>query len=307
MYGFEDLSTYSRQKTDEFRSAELDLFEIEKRIDERMGVSGHLYGWIFNRNDTCWVAENLTKGLTDEEFSELISVDENGVFTLFSALKKENGYDCIAIYSIIGMNAFLRIACPHEKLFIVPFEQLSKGVQADVLRTFRDDESFDDFYGECIVTENTIELAKTFNSPVIYYSGFCSQGDGASFTCEKTKITKELLEEAGIKIRFKSVSDLICSEAYFEIKRNGSRYNHERSVTTNVECQHTGRTKVDSYIENVLNEFDSYLTDKAEKLSRKIYKELEEAFWDFQSEESVLEEIKCNDYKFLTTGKLWQV
>lgn len=117
---------------------------------------------------------------------------------------------------------------------------------------------------EYMVENVTTELEEYgFEDPEIMYSGFHSQGDGASFTCKHVNIEKFLLKEKNnmdfdfeeeINLTGDSDTDLILTEFellsdriieqlvkhcyfYANITRNSHHYYHENTVNVNVEYE----------------------------------------------------------------------
>jgi len=337
MFYYPDTSTVSKEKIEEIKKSELFIHGIPyaKKDDlgtnkvELLSIVGYIRDFEFYRNDRFWavvskngVSLNSYKRLArmrlnDTDVSDIVfpRIIENADgcrlfwdgkdFDGFAEVNSDYKITMFTVHSVIGMTAFLNSIIPSEKMYLVKFNDLGVGVKADVLEHWNEEESFNDHYGSYIISEKTLELSKLFNEPEISYSGFCSQGDGASFTCKRTKITEELLEMAGIKIRCKRLLDLYLSEASFRIERSSCRYYHENSVNVLVDSAYCNRNKIDQYLIEISNELDAWLTTYVRKESVGIYQELSEAYDYFTSAECAMEQIDANDYLFCTNGKLF--
>lgn len=177
------------------------------------------------------------------------------------------------------------------------FSELTDKQKAKAIEKYRDinvhyhgwqDDTLEDF-------ENVLELLG-FKKVRIEYSGFWSQGDGASFTgeflmpsdedtlemrLEKLKTEYPWIHENNESL-FKQYEDLIFSDddsLYLEtcnVYRIGHHYSHSNTIT----CDHEG-----------VKEF-------ARSFSDLIYKTLEKEYDFLTSDEQVIETIEANGYEF---------
>ena len=129
-----------------------------------------------------------------------------------------------------------------------------------------------------------------YENPEILYSGFGSQGDGASFTSDNIK------EASGIKELIDQLSEEERAEISIRLRRIDSRYYHENTVTVDAEG-------LDSALMAQKLEIDAHEVIK--KLSREIYKELETAYDGLSSRENVIDFIDENDYEFFADGRTY--
>ena len=82
---------------------------------------------------------------------------------------------------------------------VYKFEELSKEAQEKAIENYRDINVDFQGYDETTLEDLKEELEKLgFSSPDICYSGFCSQSDGASFTCTYIDILKFFKENKQI-------------------------------------------------------------------------------------------------------------
>lgn len=212
------------------------------------------------------------------------------------------------------------------------FDELSPEAKKKALENNRDinidytgweDTTIDDFKEE--VKEDGI------NDLEVSYTGFHSQGDGASFTSEDID-TRKLFNAVGIKSsdalnmetederargENKDLYDLMDTmedigqlernrikpeEIRVTVERIPSRHYHENTVRSNVEIW----DEPDGWEEppNFTSELEDKVTDYIRGLCRKLYRYLEEDYEYQTSDEAVRETIEANDYKFDERGNI---
>jgi hypothetical protein len=145
-----------------------------------------------------------------------------------------------------------------------------------------------------------------FCNPEIYFSGFCSQGDGACFDNDSYHFDLDLLlknvdltEEEREKIySLKDDFDLF-------IKTSDSRGHYCHENTRYIEID-------DFYIEDeeekfLLNKFENLLEDLRFDLCKQIYKDLENEYNYLTSDDAVYETLQANEYYFEENGKIAKI
>ena len=147
-----------------------------------------------------------------------------------------------------------------------------------------------------------------FQSPKISYSGFCSQGDGLSFTSDNWQYKKGMLDRVGKitqELCFLDVSKQLQVMAkntgyklQFSVKRTSHYYSHENTV----------QIENNPYSDFSLSDNqDEILTNLKNSLCRAFYRMLEKDY-DYQlSDEYIIESLLSNDVLFLESGKVWSV
>jgi hypothetical protein len=166
----------------------------------------------------------------------------------------------------------------------------------------------------------------------VQYSGFYSQGDGASFTAdvgdpevfmrmalgiESDKWVNmddhqkpadeelDLLRSDLLDIGFDSREKLTPENFVINIIRNPSRYSHENTIEGDVDIENIPESIEDDfprheYIVSIKNK----VTDWARKRSSQLYRDLERYYDELRSDDAVEETIEGNDYKFTKDGDL---
>lgn len=161
----------------------------------------------------------------------------------------------------------------------------------------------------------------------IRFSGFYSQGDGASFTGEVYDVHK-FLKKAKIKTVLSKLDDNDFGDIYIEFTRTTSRYVHEKTVEANVEF-YDGNSDDEDKLQFILNKlnpnvvgygekgyyFEDYIEDMRMELEEDISdwlidtcKDLYEMLNDendiLVSDVQVYETLLSNDYEFDYNGNI---
>jgi len=144
----------------------------------------------------------------------------------------------------------------------------------------------------------------------IMFSGFWSQGDGASFTGTYSykkgalqTLKKEFPQWTELHDICKRLTQMQKPNFYgvsVDISQSG-RYSHEMTMSFNVSV----------YIEGVGGRYDipegleEDVADIFRDLARDIYKSLEAEYEFLNSDEQIEEAILCNDYQFTEDGEIF--
>lgn len=170
-----------------------------------------------------------------------------------------------------------------------------------------------------------------FDIDDVQWSGFCSQGDGASWTGQVDLVpflTHHLKPDNPDYTRYMILIELIQNGFVlrnFEVSRNSHRANHEMTMTLDrenmLEIEGWSDTIVRSGIfagaqatplaesismEGLLDDLLGWATDEARCYAQDIYTALEESHDDYSSEEYFLELCEINEWRFDASGKLIQ-
>ena len=176
---------------------------------------------------------------------------------------------------------------------VYKFNELADKVKEKVRDRYR--ENYPDTEWWWPIYEDVISKAKEYGITLvdddIQFTGFWSQGDGASFVSKEINNYK-FAEKAGIKVD-KKVLDTI--ELY--IDRTIMNYSHENSVHA---------TAVYNDLPSKYEKKAEELTDKLEEvknmLCTELYNNLENYYNELLSDEHVDEDIIANEYEFLKDG-----
>jgi hypothetical protein len=183
---------------------------------------------------------------------------------------------------------------------VYKFDELSEKGKQKALENLSNINVDDSYWYESIIEDRMTELAKIgFETAVITFSGFSSQGDGASFKCT-VNLEKWLDARPHNKLAFPAIY-AECKDTgnyHMSITKSG-RYEHE--MTMGIESRYYGDS-VKAGTE--LSTLEAGILDDARDEARDIYKELEREYDHCTSEEAIIETIKANDYDFTEDGKI---
>lgn len=207
---------------------------------------------------------------------------------------------------------------------VFQYDELSDDAKEKARNWYRGACEGDTFWSECTLEEAEAQgelLGITFarrkqNNPkakgeaLIYFSGFCSQGDGACFEGSwsagdvqaakvaegwgESKATDELRRIAS---EFDSVAKGFPS-ASFTVKHRGHYY-HEFCTEFDVSMY----DDAEGVIQTEANAAEESLIEAARDFMRWIYRQLESEYEYQNSDETVEETIRANEYTFTGEGK----
>jgi hypothetical protein len=143
----------------------------------------------------------------------------------------------------------------------------------------------------------------------IHFSGFCQQGDGASFTGSykySKSSTKKIREYAPQDTALHEISDTLQAlqkrnfyGLWGNIERcSTSHYVHESTIAFSDVYRDS-----DNY-QDATSDAQDTLTDCARDLCRQLYASLERECEWLNSDEQVDESIRCNEYEFTFDGEI---
>ena len=180
------------------------------------------------------------------------------------------------------------------KITLFSFDELSEESQQKVIKPFR--EAYEPHY-EVVYDIFALRMSENYGANLktkeITWSGFWSQGDGASFTCDfdtevLLPILKKELNEDQVALLEEIDAEVDCASI-----RTGYQYSHENTVRGKVSIYY-GDAYYDRMVQ--INEIHDILENKLTEIireeSRNLYKRLED-FYDQETEdERIVEEIK---------------
>ena len=154
-----------------------------------------------------------------------------------------------------------------------------------------------------------------FSNTDFNFSGFSSQGDGASFTGDwdsERMFTVKELKEKGIglsdwakelkRVLKGNLKDIKAKQAYFSIKRTSHHYAHENTVSI-FNAEYWNSRKQEQYC--IPPEQEDDLLEGCRTAMHEMYRILEKEYDYLTSDEAVEETLSVNEYKFDKDGKIW--
>ena len=180
------------------------------------------------------------------------------------------------------------------------FNELSKEAQATVIDNNRDfnTEYFDWYEDDYIYHKEQLEKAG-FTDIDISFSGFSSQGDGASFTgkvCDLVVLNKAW--KLGLK---DSQAKVIQDYATITLDRVNHHYVHSNTVSVNIEYYHHGQDT--PRLDELLNKLEKNLDELVKDYADTIYSDLGKTYDGMTSDEAIAESIEANELLFSEDGR----
>jgi hypothetical protein len=179
------------------------------------------------------------------------------------------------------------------------FNELSEDRKLQEIEKLRNDESYLDYdwWNFCDEDFKTILELLGFYRINTFFSGFWSQGDGASFTARysnEKRITTKIKYYAPLDLELhriaKGIQDIQQSCKYEFV---GSIY-----CTGNYSHSHTMRFETEDYNNPKIDEYEDDFLQLCRDLADWYYEKLEQE-WDFlNSDEAISEHLNSNEYDF---------
>ena len=158
-------------------------------------------------------------------------------------------------------------------------------------------------------------VALGFENTDVNFSGFSSQGDGASFTgdwfCGRMRTIKAM-KESGITLQDWAVElrrvlkgnlkDLKTKYATFSIKRTSHHYAHENTVSI-FDAEYWNSRKKEQY--GIPPEQEDDILEGCRAAMKAMYRILEKEYDYLTSDEAVEETLSVNEHKLDKDGKIW--
>jgi hypothetical protein len=179
------------------------------------------------------------------------------------------------------------------------FDELNDTAKEKAIETQRTFENeFNDHWHEFSIEDWVSELsARGFEGAEISFSGFWSQGDGASFTAQID--LNKYLKSRKLANKFKSVA-VHADEITARVYRTSSRYVHENTVDVELEA---GWYNQNEKLEAQLADLEKTILEDVRSTSNQIYKDLEQDWDYFIADENIKEIIESNNFEFTAEGK----
>jgi hypothetical protein len=189
-----------------------------------------------------------------------------------------------------------------EEINIYTFSELSEKVQQKVLEKRRYWDVEHDW------SEHIIDAFKEdhpqYEDCEISFSGFYSQGDGASFTFRLDSAYFEKWVEA-LEIPEWKKAVLVHYTPQFTGKRNTHYYSHKFTVTTDFDFTYHGGlyTNIDEFRREKYDEFLEVLQSEVYSHCDELYRTLEKEYDYLTSDEYIIEEME--DCEFYENGETY--
>jgi len=166
---------------------------------------------------------------------------------------------------------------------------------------------YSDWHNQII--ENFIETADSLGFGIdfsdIQYTGFNSQGDGASFTCEIDLIgflrgTKHLSHFKALR---RAIDNDIIADTV-SVERGHSNYSHENTCYVNDIEVYSWEDDLTELQASQLEGIQELLEEKRLELCSELYSSLEKAYDELTSRESIISTLCANEYEFTELAEI---
>ena len=191
---------------------------------------------------------------------------------------------------------------------VYKFDELSEEVKQTVLDNLRHVNVDSDFWCEHIIDDHVQQLeAQGLSNVDIQFSGFHSQGDGASFTATVSDL-QAFLRHHKLGNEYKT---LYSWHEYIDATIERARYPHyvhsnmiHGDVRTGRDVYQEATPEQYDRIHEQVDGFEKWLTEWARDYSDDIYSELFREYDYLTSDEAITEMIEANEYEFYSDGRM---
>ena len=184
---------------------------------------------------------------------------------------------------------------------VFKFDELDVEIQKTVLEKYRDAEVSHGGWWDPIYEGVKEDLKKMGidKNVEIQFTGFFSQGDGASFTCDSFDIAK-FIENQKVNGRFAIILDMVKSgDIACKIIRLTDNYVHENTIDSKV--SYTGSEDWNEMVE----EFEQFVSIVVRGFCKEIYNRLNKYYDELTSDENVKTWIEENIGEFEEDGEIY--
>ena len=206
-----------------------------------------------------------------------------------------------------------------ESIKIYTYDELSDKAKEKARAWYRriSNDDFANFHGECVIDDAvecgrilgiSINTRKNSQRPAVYWSGFWSQGDGASFEGSwryAKGSTKAIRKHAPSDATLHDIADRLAHAA----KKSFYAVSAEVTLAPYHYC-HSGCMQVDVRVDVRVKDFnvsanDDEITQALRDFADWIYNQLEKECEYQNSDEVVAENIIANEYEFTEDGHIY--
>lgn len=205
------------------------------------------------------------------------------------------------------------------QLELFAFNELSNVAKAKAIESERNSENLEFYYSDEVEYYQDVLKHIGFTDVEISFSGFHSQGDGASFTADYdsslinlNELKNHNTELYSLMTRIDSIfgasgltSDNVITAS---VKRVNRHYSHHNTVTIDdiaINGYGWGDDESDK-INIAYNDLENYLTNLKDDICYIIYNNLEREYEYQTSDEYIAELLTINDYYFLEDSTFYE-
>ena len=181
------------------------------------------------------------------------------------------------------------------KTEVFKFDELSDAAKDKARGWYREVSAGDEYYAECTIEEPKGKIGKSlgFDISDIYYSGFCRQGDGASFkgTWRAADVNAKALQQY-------APADKVLAQIRKRMRAFARAHkNNSANITTSGRHSHEYSMTIEA------DQGSDTLAEIARDFARWIYRQLEAEYMYQYYGEGCDETIRANEYTFTAEGR----
>ena len=152
-----------------------------------------------------------------------------------------------------------------------------------------------------------LENERGYTDPILHFSGFCSQGDGAAISAKVYPV--EWIEANGQQSTLPLlIEHQDCLDSCVTVKQGRDPHwlslyiDHDRLVYLSDEEMEEDET-LENRLEREVETLEQCVLDDLRELSRKLYYELRDEYESMLTDEYIAEHCEANEYRFAKNGK----
>ena len=196
-------------------------------------------------------------------------------------------------------------------LNLYEFSELSDDVQNEIIERIRysseTESQYEDISDDYIMLKESELESYGFYDVKISYTGFYSQGDGASFV-GKIKIS-DAVKLLNIVPKRKCLVDLLQDYIpIVEVYRIDFKSNHEYSVSVSIddyELENIEQERLKKALCDLSKEIEDKMKDFVVDFSKEVYKNLESVYEDVHSDKNIIDILMNDDTEYFEDGTVY--
>lgn len=180
---------------------------------------------------------------------------------------------------------------------VYKFEELPLEGQKKAIERYSDINTDYDWWEGVYETEKNNMEKMGIKNIEINFSGFYSQGDGASFTGMISDYVL-FLEKIGVEINEEIKKEIEECPLDIEFERDSHMYSHENTCSVCINTYYN--EKLEKFFDKVEEKIELWRFEKC----REIYKNFKSTYEYLTSDEAIKEILTCNEYFFTIDGEI---
>lgn len=188
------------------------------------------------------------------------------------------------------------------------FNELSPIAKENAIEKIRYSNSYLDYDWYSCIVEDFKSENEFFEVDKVYFSGFCSQGDGAMFTYTNIhkKLIDKFLETTSLP---KWKKELINFARIIGNGIHSGHYYHEYCAEHNIQFIEDNLyniyPNVAEFLDNIFPDIEEFIIDTYRDMAKTLYRNLETEYNYLNSDESITEYAISNEIEFTESGNIF--